>query len=70
MSYSTGNPNAVYSRSGELLPAGATAPKNQDTQMSYATSDAPQKQQRLGVIYAVATWGLIAIAVAVTYWHP
>ena len=36
-------------------------------QMSYATGDAPKQQQRLGVIYAVATWGLVALAAAVTY---
>ena len=70
MSYSTGNPNDLFSRSGELLSTEAKAPMNQDVQMSYAESDVPQKQQRLGVIYAVTTWGLIAIAVAVTYLHP
>ena len=70
MSYSTGNPNDLISRSGEPLPTAAKSSKNQDTQMSYAASETPQKQQSLGFIYAVATWGLIAIAVAVTYWHP
>lgn len=38
-------------------------------QMSYAAGDTPKKQQRLGSLYAVATWGLIAIAFAVTYLH-
>ena len=70
MSYSTGNPNDLIARSGDLLTTAVKSPKNQDTQMSYAASEAPQTQQRLGVIYAVATWGLIAIAVAVTYLHP
>ena len=70
MSYSTGNPNDLISRSGDLLTTAAKSPQNQDTQMSYAASETPQTQQRLGVIYAVATWGLITIAVAVTYLHP
>ena len=70
MSYSTGNPDSFFSRSGELLSTEAEPSKNQDTQMSYAASDTPQKQQSLGVIYAVVTWGLIAIAVAATYLHP
>ena len=70
MSYSTGELNNFFSRSGELLTAETKAPHSQDAQMSHVVSDTPQRQQRLGVIYAVATWGLIAIAVAVTYLHP
>ena len=38
-------------------------------QMSYAAGDSPKKQQKLGALYAVATWGLIAIAFAVTTLH-
>ena len=38
-------------------------------QMSYAASDNPQRQQNLGALYAAVTWGLIAIAFAVTYLH-
>ena len=70
MSYTNGNLKDFFSRSDELLPTEAKVPMNQDIQMSYAASDTPQKQQRLGVIYAVITWGLIAIAFAVTYLHP
>ena len=70
MSYSTGNPNNFFSRSDKFAPTEAQAPKNRDDQMSYAVGDTPEKQQRLGVIYALATWGLIAIAIAVTYLHP
>lgn len=70
MSYANGNLNGSFSRSGDFLSTEAKTPMNQDIQMSYAASDTPQKQQRLGVIYAVTTWGLIAIAVAVTYLHP
>ena len=36
-------------------------------QMSYAAGDTPEQQQQLGAIYAVATWGLVALAAAVTY---
>lgn len=38
-------------------------------QMSYAAEDTPEQQQRLGSIYAVVTWGLVALAFAVTYLH-
>ena len=70
MSSSTGELNNFFSRSGELWTAETHAPNRQDAQMSYVDSDTPQRRQRLGVIYAVATWGLIAIAVVVTYLHP
>ena len=36
MSYSTGNPNDLIARSGDLLTTAVKSPKNQDTQMSYA----------------------------------
>ena len=36
-------------------------------QMSYASGDTPKQQQQLGAIYAAATWGLVALAAAVTY---
>ncbi|MDJ0702001.1 MAG: hypothetical protein QNJ46_01860 [Leptolyngbyaceae cyanobacterium MO_188.B28] len=36
-------------------------------QMSYAAGDTPKQQQQLGAIYAAATWGLVALAAAVTY---
>ena len=36
-------------------------------QMSYSAGDTPKQQQQLGAVYAVATWGLVALAAAVTY---